>query len=96
MDMFRLDVKGNAPFGWSVNNAVADEIGSCSSDPVSVRIPGTGTAVKSFDNVSGKFVYETFVLVPENQSAVLSLNSNENSAIRIEAKENKFYVIIVT
>ena len=92
LDTFRLDAKNSAPYGWAVNNASVEEIGSDSTDPNSVKISGNGSAIKTFEAVSGKFVYETFVLVPEKQIVNLSLKNGVNSVISVEAKDNKFFV----
>ena len=92
LDTFRLDAKSSAPFGWTVNNASVEEIGSDATDPNSVKISGTGSAIKSFDAVTGKFVYETFVLVPESQMASIVLKNGDATAVSVDAKENKFFI----
>jgi len=92
MDTFRLDEKQSVPYGWTVNNAAVEEIGSCSTDTNSIRIAGIGSAEKTFDAVSGKFVFEAFVLVPETQIAAIVLKNGDTFAAKVEAVKNKFVV----
>jgi len=90
MDMFRLDEPGTTPYGWTVSNATVEMNPACSTDPNSVIITGEGSAVKAFDSVSGKFVYETFVLVPKGQSVSLALKNGESTAVKVDASNNSF------
>ena len=87
MDTFRLDSEGSVPYGWDADNAV---IGIFSSDNC-VKISDNGTAVKTFDAVSGKFVYETQVLIPESQIVSLSLKNGSKIAAKVDAKDNNFF-----
>ena len=91
-DSFSMTGTGEAPFGWTVNgNVTASPIFTGSSD-TGVLITNAGTASKKFDAVSGKFVYETFVLVPKGQSAYVALLNGGAEALKVEAASDGRFV----
>ncbi len=89
MDMFRMDVVGKAPYGWTVTDGVTVASVKGDLDPNSVKIPGKGSAVKTFDKVSGKFVYETFVKVNDKQSASVAIKNGDKTAVKVDIADGK-------
>ena len=89
-DLFRTTPIGNAPYSWKTTGDVTVQTQISDSDTNSVRINGNGSASKNFDNVSGEFVYETFVKVPSGKNIDISLKNSEKTVITVNAKDGKF------
>ena len=82
---------GEKPYGWDINGDFAlDRIESVYGDDV-FSIKGTsGTAVKTFDALSGKICLETFILIPEKaDGAAFNMMSDGASVLKIETKDGK-------
>ena len=88
-DMFLTDVAGSKPYGWETVGDVKISAMNCDKDVNSVTITGKGSAKKSFDAVSGKFVYETFVYAPSGQSGEVNLMSGDAIAVSVEMNGGK-------
>ncbi len=89
-DSFRFASKGTKPYGWTVSeNVVIDEMTS-DVDTMSVKVSGEGTASKKFDKVSDKFVFETYVLVPEGQDASVLMMNGGKTALSVDANGGEF------
>ena len=91
-DAFRVTPVGEAPFGWTVSGNVVTSVNASGYDSIGASINGAGKASKKFDAVSGNFVYETFVLVPEGQSAYVALLNGGAEAIKVEATSDGRFV----
>ena len=82
---------GQKPFGWDItgNFAIAKTEGVFGDDIYSLK--GTnGTALKSFDAVSGEICLESTILLPEKEDgAVYSVLSGGNTVLKIETKNGK-------
>jgi len=88
-DEFRITNYNSAPYGWNVEGNVTVQKQVSDLDTHSVRINNNGTAVKSFEKVSGSFVYETFVKVPQNQELNLALKSGSENAVSVSVCNGK-------
>ena len=88
-DEFRITPIGSAPYGWDVKGRVTVQKQVSDLNAYSARVNGNATALKKFDAVSGKFIYETFVKTPMSQSFVLSLKNGEENAVSISVKDGK-------
>ncbi len=95
-DVFRIDTNGTAPYGWNTTGNVLVEATETtnvdSNDPLSVKIDGKGVATKKFEAVSGKFVYETQLVIPEYAKADFSLKSAGKTVLTISADESGKFV----
>ncbi len=59
----------------------------------SLYFEGTGTSTKTFDNISGKVVFEARVYAPENtDSAYVSLGNDGNEKLRIDVSNGNISV----
>ena len=83
---FLYGTADKVPYGWeNSENMVLKKLNS-DRDTLSAYIKDTGKAVKTFDKVSDKLVYETYFLVLEGQDASLSLKNGDKTAVSINAK----------
>ena len=89
-DAFRTTPFGSAPYGWITDGAVTVESQMSDLDNYSVRMTAKAKANKEFKAVSGKFVYETFVKIPEAQSMVLSLKNNDETLASVKGTKGEF------
>lgn len=87
-DEFILDFAGEKPYGWETEGDVLVVKNVSDLDTNSVSL--SGKAKKNFEKVSGKFVYETYVKVPENSKLFLSLKCGETSAVIVDAQNGIF------
>jgi len=93
-DVFRTNKEGKAPFGWSVEGNVKTTPVDTSStyDVIGVAITDAGKMTKKFAPVTDKFVYETFLLVPEGQPAYVALYNGEKEAVKVTASADGKFV----
>ena len=83
-DTFRMAAENDKLYGWNTTDNVTVLAHSSDYDKFSAAIQDAGTASTKFDAVSGKFVYETFVKVPANQTGTLELKNGDKSAVKVE------------
>jgi len=90
-DTFFYSNTGKAPYGWNTDGKVTVETNKGSSyDINSVKVDGKGSASKKFSPVSGKFVYETFLLPTKEGKGYVAIKNGENDALKIEFDAEKF------
>ncbi len=78
-----------APYGWNITGgfAHAELIGQQGRDVYSMKTTGPATATKSFDPVTGKFSFQTYILLPEKaDGAEVSLMSGAEKVFKFETK----------
>ena len=88
-DEFRMTPIGSKPYGWEIQGDVSVQKQVSDLDVQSVRANGNTVSKKNFNEVSGKFIYETFVKTPAGQSFVLSLNKGTERAVLVSFKDGK-------
>ncbi|MBO4950116.1 MAG: glycoside hydrolase family 99-like domain-containing protein [Clostridia bacterium] len=88
-DTFRTDIAGTVPYGWETEGDVKISTMNSDKDVNSVTITGKGTAKKSFDAISDKFVLETFVFAPAGQSGSVMYKSGDTVAVKVDMKDGK-------
>jgi len=89
-DCFRTTPFGSAPYGWNIKGKITVEPQQSDLDIYSAKAVNNAVATKTFEAVTGKFVYETFVKVLGNQELVLSLKDGDNYLISVNAGNRRF------
>ena len=90
-DRFIVQPQGKVPFDWDVTGDVKVANVASDYDTNSVKMTGVASAKKTFDGVSGKYVFETFVKVPESNSLSITLENEVKGAVaRVDAMDGKF------
>ncbi len=89
-DAFRMTPIGASPYGWKVDGKVTVQTQKSDLDTNSVRVENKTSSVKKFSPVSGKFVYETFVKIPDSQTLTLTLKSGDTAAVSVTGSKGKF------
>lgn len=86
------DTVGMAPAGWeSEGFTVAYAKSSYGYDLDSAVAVGSASAVKRFEPVTGKFCFQTYVLLPEKaDGASVSLQSGGRDVLKFETKDGCF------
>ena len=91
-DVFRYSAEGEKPYGWeTVGNVTIAPVKSA-YDKGGVKIEGKGSLTKKFTPVGEKFVYETYLLVPEGQTAYVSLMNGAKQAIKVNTTADGKFV----
>ncbi len=89
-DTFSKTPVSEKPYGWETTGDVTVVSLRSDLDTHSVKANKSTKSVKKFDAVSGKFVYETFVRIPESQSVTLSLKNGSETAVYVNGKDGRF------
>ncbi len=87
---FLIDTVGEKPYGWDVTGDVKIETLFSDWDRNSVKMTGKATASKSFDAVTDKFVYETFLLPSKTADGYVLLKNGDKTALKIDIKAGQF------
>ena len=92
-------IAGMEPAGWTVNNFKIERIvsGGAGYDYFSIKTDAkagsTSTATKSFDPVTGKFYFQTYVLLPKKtDGAKVALMGGGNEVFTFTTKNGKFFI----
>ncbi len=88
-DTFRTDAVGAKPYGWTVTGDTKVSYMNADKDSNSVTITGTGSASKTVDAISDKFVFETFIFAPDGQSGSVALKSGNEVVLKVDAADGK-------
>ena len=89
-DTFRLQTAGQSPYNWNVTGTVKIEEMKCDTDYGIVKIDNAGTAVRSFETVADKFVFESFVMLDETQKGSVTLKKGSKDVFKIDIDGNSF------
>ncbi len=88
-DTFRTDAVDSKPYGWTVTGNTKISYMNADKDGNSVTITGAGSASKTVDAISDKFVFETFVFAPEGQSGSVSLKNGSDVVLKVDMADGK-------
>ncbi len=87
---FRMSSVGDSLLGWETDGDVSIIRMTSDSDTLSAEINGYGTAMKSFEAVSDKFVFETYIRTEIGEAACVSLYDGDDNAITVMAMDGLF------
>jgi len=89
-DTFRLQKADQTPWKWTVEGNVKIEEMACDTDLGIVSMTDAGKASRTFDAVSNKLVYETFVMLDKEQKGYAAIKNGANTVLKIDIADGKF------